>query len=175
MSDRGKMENNNSDLADDYKQYLMETPREALSKSERKLKTKLMSRNMMLKLGLATRETVHNVHIPTKKVQKHRMVMQRVLGKVATVRKIAAMTGEAKRRTTIKHRKFLAELKSARRPTTGKMRHKKERQTPLSRESRRANRNKIMRTRRRSRLSTVREENNENVAALTRGIAATTV
>ena len=177
MADRGAMEdeNNTAALTEDYKRYLMETPREALSKSERKLKTKLVARNMMLKMGLATPANAPNVPIPTKKAKKHRATMQKVHGKLATVRRLAAMTGEAQRRAVIKHRKFLAALKKAHGPVTGKMKHKKERQPPLSRETRRATRARAVETRRRRHLSAIREENNENMQALTRGIAATTM
>ncbi len=176
MSDRGKMEdeNNTAALTEDYKRYLMETPREALPKNEQKLKTQLAARNMILKMGLATPANVPNVPIPTKKAKKHRATMQKVHGTLATVRRLAAMTGEAQRQAVIKHRKFLAALKKAKRPITGKMKHAKERQTPLSRETRRATRSRALETRRR-RLSAIREENNENMQALTRGIAATTM
>ncbi len=177
MADRGAMEdeNNTAAMTEEYKRYLLETPREALSKSERKLKTKLAARNLMLKMGFATPANIHNVQISTKKVKAHHALMRKVLPKAALARRIAAMTGESKRRATIKHRKFLAELKKARGPITGKMKHKKERQTPLSRETRRATRARMVETRRRRHLSAIREENNENMEALTRGIGATTI
>ncbi len=161
--------NNVARLEEDYKKYLLETPREALTKKERKLRTKLMAAAALQRLGLASANEVPRIKL-TKRAKKHATEMQKVHAKIARIRRIGELAGEAKFRAMTKYAKWRAREKAKKGPPRAKnTRRRNSKPGLLSVTSRRASQRQRVEERRRitsralrARMSAISEEHNNN-------------